>query len=1170
MAEPARKETPKPAILPDLPLAKGRTLTLAGAPDGYDARLLVELAKQRPGGWVHVATDDGRMARLAAGVAFFAPELEVIEFPAWDCLPYDRVSPNPDIIAGRVDALTRLLREPTAPRLVLTTVNAVLQRVPPRARLRQSAFHTKLGDKVDLELLLNYLTENGYARTETVREPGEFAVRGGIVDLFPPSTDAPVRLDMFGDEVEKIRLFDAMTQRTESELKELTLQPAAELFLDPESISRFRTGYRERFGTTVTEDPLYEAVSAGRKHGGMEHWLPLFHAQMETLFDYVGPAPVSLDAQAQESGAARWQQIDEFYQARKELQLVDAKSSGSGYKPLPPDLLYLTSQDWGDALGVRAAVQLAPFGAADTQVDTFDAGARRGRDFGDARALGSGFDAVTDYLKFHAAEGRRGLIAAYSAGSLHRLLSLLGDLGLEKLEPIQDFAHAQALGKNRVGVTVLPVESGFVGPDVVLLTEQDILGERLSRPAKKRRRSDKFVIELASLAPGDFVVHQEHGIGRYDGLEEIAVGGAPHDCVRIIYDGNDKLFVPVENIDVLTRYGSEETVVTLDKLGGAGWQARKAKVQKRLKDMAEALLKIAAVRTLKSTEPLSPPEGLYDEFASRFPYDETEDQLRAIENVVDDLGSGRPMDRLVCGDVGFGKTEVALRAAFVASMAGLQVAVVVPTTLLARQHYQNFTRRFAGLPVRVEQLSRLVTGKEAKAVKEGLADGSVDIVVGTHALLAKTIKFKQLGLLIVDEEQHFGVKQKENLKELADNVHVLTLTATPIPRTLQMALTGVRELSLIATPPVDRLAVRTFVLPYDPMVIREALKREHFRGGQSFYVCPRLEDLPRVELRLKELVPDLKVVTAHGQMSATELEERIGAFYDGKFDILLATNIVESGLDIPSANTLIIHRADIFGLAQLYQLRGRIGRSKLRGYAYLTWNPGKLLTKAAEQRLKVIETLDSLGAGFSLASYDLDIRGAGNLLGEEQSGHIKEVGIELYQQMLEEAVAAAKSGAYTDATELATRWTPQISVGLPVMIPEKYVPDLNVRLSLYRRIAELADRAELDAFAAELVDRFGPMPQEAENLLDTVAIKQLCRQAGIERLDAGPRGAVVTFRDNQFARVDQLMGWVMKQAGTVKIRPDQKLVYTRSGWEDPIKRMKGVTKLGQDLAMLAV
>ncbi len=592
-------------------------------------------------------------------------------------------------------------------------------------------------------------------------------------------------------------------------------------------------------------------------------------------------------------------------------------------------------------------------------------------------------------------------------------------------------------------------------------------------------------------------------------MKSIDALGAPHDCLELQYDGG-KLFLPVENIELLTRYGADEGTTQLDRLGGAGWQNRKAKMKARVREIAAELIRIAAARELKSLPAIDPPQGVYDEFCARFPYQETEDQERAIADVIDDLGSGRPMDRLVCGDVGFGKTEVALRAAFVAAMSGSQVAVVVPTTLLARQHYKNFAERFAGFPLKVRQLSRFVDAKDARETKAGLASGDIDIVVGTHALLAKSIEFKRLGLVIVDEEQHFGVSHKERLKALKADLHMLTLTATPIPRTLQLALSGVRDLSLITTPPVDRLAVRTFVTPFDPLVIREALLREHYRGGQSFYVAPRISDLREALEFLKETVPELKCQIAHGQMTPGMLEDVMTAFYDRQIDVLVSTNIVESGLDIPTANTLIAHRADMFGLAQLYQLRGRIGRSKQRAYAYLTTPANQKLTETADRRLQVLQSLDQLGAGFSVASHDLDIRGAGNLLGEEQSGHVREVGIELYQEMLEDAVAQLKTGEGFE--DVPDQWSPQINIGAAVLIPEEYVPDLNVRMALYRRLATIEDRTEMEGFAAELIDRFGPLPDEVRSLLEIVAIKHLCRTAQVEKIDAGPKGATLSFR----------------------------------------------------------
>jgi transcription-repair coupling factor (superfamily II helicase) len=696
-----------------------------------------------------------------------------------------------------------------------------------------------------------------------------------------------------------------------------------------------------------------------------------------------------------------------------------------------------------------------------------------------------------------------------------------------------------------VALAVMGVERGFTAPGLALVGEQDLLGERIARPPRRRKRADQFIADATEIAEGDLVVHQDHGIGRYEGLSTIEVNGAPHDCLKLIYDGNDRLFVPVENIEILSRFGSETAGVALDKLGGASWQTRKAKAKQRIRDMAGELIRIAAERLTKEAPLAAPPEGLWDEFCARFPFAETEDQSRAIADALEDLAAGRPMDRLICGDVGFGKTEVALRVAFVVAMSGAQVAVVVPTTLLSRQHHRTFTARFAGMPVKVAQLSRMVTPKEAAEVKAGLKDGSINIVVGTHALLAKGIEFADLGLVIVDEEQHFGVAHKEKLKSLKADVHVLTLTATPIPRTLQLALTGVREMSVIATPPVDRLAVRTFIMPWDPVVLREAIQRERFRGGQIFCVVPRLEDLDRTAARLREIVPEARLAQAHGRLTPTELERVMTEFGDQKYDILLSTNIVESGLDMPAVNTLIIHRADMFGLAQLYQLRGRVGRGKLRGYAYLTWPEAHRLSAAAGKRLEVMQTLDNLGAGFTLASHDLDIRGAGNLLGDEQSGHIREVGIELYQQMLEEAVADIKAGQAGRRREEDRDWTPNINLGLPVLIPEDYVKDLPVRLGLYRRIGALASDKEIDAMAAELTDRFGPLPAEVENLLQVVAIKRMCREAGVEKLDAGPKGIVLAFHRNKFVNPAGLVAWVAAQKGLVKLRPDHKLALLR-------------------------
>ncbi|MCH8858598.1 MAG: transcription-repair coupling factor, partial [Proteobacteria bacterium] len=980
-------------------------LTVNGAPEGYDAYVAAEAAKRGGSLVLFVAADDARANATLEAARFFAPDLPTFYFPAWDCLPYDRVGPRPDIEARRLATLAALVRRDAdaGPALVVTTVNALMQRVPPRQAIAGASFAAAAGESLDRDALTQFLVRNSYARTGTVREPGEYALRGGIVDVWPPGAEEPVRLDFFGAQLETIRRFDAESQRTSGTLERIEFLLASEVPLEAEAISRFRTGYLAQFGAVTDADPLYEAVSAGRKHAGMEHWLPLFYAQLETLFDYVGKAPVFLTAQSADARRARLELIADAYATRRSLRAGVADGAQKAilappYKPLEPTALYLSEAEWDDALAALPARILSPFAAPDS-IHAIDAGGRAGRDFAPERAQEkrlrldeeSGgatrvnvFEAAAQHMAALQKKGLRVVVACWTDGSAERMGGVLADHGLSAIKRVADWHQAQNLHAHAVGLAVLGLEHGFEAPGLAVISEQDILGERLVHSRARQRRSKNFLAEASALSAGDLVTHIEHGIGRYTGLKTIEVAGASHDCLELQYDGG-KLLLPVENIELLSRYGSEETTVQLDRLGGVGWQSRKARLKLRVRDIAAELIRIAAERALKTMAVVEPPAGLYDEFCARFAYQETEDQERAIVEVIEDLAKGRPMDRLVCGDVGFGKTEVALRAAFVMVMSGAQVAVVVPTTLLARQHYATFTARFSGLPVRIGQLSRFTSAKDAKEVRAALLSGGLDIVIGTHSLLAKGSGFANLGLLVVDEEQHFGVTHKERLKKLKTGVHVLTLTATPIPRTLQLALSGVRDLSLITTPPIDRLAVRTYVTPFDPLSIREALLREHYRGGQSFYVVPRIADLARAEKFLKETVPEVKTAVAHGQLGSAQLEDTMTAFYDGRIDVLLSTNIVESGLDIPTANTLIVQRSDMFGLAQLYQLRGRIGRSKVRAYAYLTTPADCKLTASAERRLQVLQSLDTLGAGFSIASHDLDIRGAGNLLGDEQS-----------------------------------------------------------------------------------------------------------------------------------------------------------------------------------------
>ncbi|TWI31533.1 transcription-repair coupling factor [Paracoccus sulfuroxidans] len=1137
-------------------------LILSGAPEGLDAALVArELARGNP--VIHIARDDRRMAAMRAALEFFAPTAAILEFPAWDTTPYDRVSPAPAIMAARMAVLTALASGSIkGPFVLLTTLNAVMQRVPAREVVREAGFSARVGDRLDETGLRAFLARMGFTQAPTVTEPGDFAVRGGIIDIYPPGDTGPVRLDLFGDVLDGARRFDVETQRSSEKLDRLDLAPMSEVILNEEAITRFRQNYRAEYGGGAN-DPLYEGISAGRKMSGMEHWLPWFHERLESLFDYLPQASVVLDDHMDQVRDARWHTISEQFDARREA-LARRGGTDTVYRPVAPTLMFPDEAEWKAWLSalrvLRLSVLYQPPGPG-----VLDAGGRIGRNFAPERQAEKSdlFGTLADYVR-ELQRSRRVVIACFSEGARERLTGLMSDEGLTGAKPIAALRDLPD-STGALGIAVWPLEEGFLsdgqatGP-LAVISEQDVLGDRLIRGARKKRRAENFLRDTQSLTPGDLVVHVEHGIGRYTGLETVQALGVPHDCVALEYAGGDRLFLPVENIELLSRYGHEEGL--LDKLGGGAWQARKARLKERIKQIADRLMRVAAERLLRPAPVLEPERHEMESFAARFPYTETEDQASAIDDVGSDLAAGRPMDRLVIGDVGFGKTEVAMRAAFIAASQGMQVAVVAPTTLLARQHFRTFAERFRGSAITVRPLSRFVSAKDASLTRQGLADGTVDIVVGTHAVLSKQVRFKHLGLLIVDEEQHFGVGHKERLKELRSDIHVLTLTATPIPRTLQLSLTGVRDLSIIGTPPVDRLAIRTYVSEFDSVTIREALLREKYRGGQSFFVVPRLSDLPDVEHWLQENVPEISYIVAHGQLAAGDLDQRMNAFYDGSHDVLLATSIVESGLDIPTANTMIVWRADMFGLAQLYQIRGRVGRSKARAYCYLTTKPRVPLTPQAMRRLKFLGSIDSLGAGFNLASQDLDLRGAGNLLGEEQSGHIKEVGFELYQQMLEETIAKLKSGEIEGTPD--DDWAPQLNLGVPVTIPESYIPDLDVRLGLYRRLSGLTTKVELEGFAAELIDRFGTLPREVNTLLLVIRIKAMAKRANIAKLDAGPKGATVQFHMDKFPNPAGLVEFLNDQRGLAKVQDNKILI--RRDWNSDADRIKGAFAIARDLA----
>ena len=1098
-----------------------------------------------------ILSDGVSLQQTYENLLYIAPDIEVLQFMAWDSVPYDRVSPNPNILSKRIDTLSKIVldNERRKRRIVLCSAGSIIQKLPPKKIFFNTRRNIRVGENLDFNNFLHYASVNGYMRVEQVMEAGEYAVRGDIIDIFPSGSDKPIRIDLFDSEIERIRFFEVETQRSTQDIKFYSFDSANEVVLDKNTIKSFRSKYREEFGLDGLKDEIYENISNQKKYLGMENWLPFFYdEELPCLFDYMPTADVIIGIDVENALTSKFETVIDHYNARIDNLKINDISEVDKYRPVRPELMYLDNNVFNDKLNMHSYCKLTNLSIPQSK-DIIDYNTVPQKSFASLKNINNltVYKELSDELKTN--ENKKRIICCYSEGTMDRMYNILVENGIENLHIAQSYKDAINIAQKKgVALALLGLQHGFSSDDLYVVTEQDIWGERKNIRKTKKVTAENLIDDISSLNIGEYVVHIEHGIGRFDGLENIITDGIAHDCLKLIYANNDKLYVPVENIEVISRYGSEDSNVVLDTLGGCAWEAKKAKVKEKIKDIAEKLIKIAAERRMKKAEIFIPDRSLYEEFCNRFLYTETDDQINAINDVIKDLSLGMPMDRLICGDVGFGKTEVAIRAAFSVASSGAQVALIVPTTLLARQHYLNFKERLKGFPVKVKMLSRLTTSKEAKAIKQELKNGSLEIVIGTHALLAKDIDFCNLGLLIIDEEQHFGVTHKERLKQLKSDVHILTLSATPIPRTLQLSLTGVKQLSIIATPPVDRLAARTFVMPFDKMMIKEAIYREKYRGGQTFVVCPRVSDILQLEPKLKEIVPDIKIAIAHGQMSASTLEDVMCDFADKKADILLSTTIIESGIDLPNVNTMIIYRSDMFGLAQLYQLRGRIGRSKLRGYCYFTIPNQKTLTPIAKKRLDILQALNQLGAGFSLANHDLDIRGAGNILGTEQSGHIKDVGIALYHHLLEEEINRLKANNENDnkqTTETTCDWSVQILTGVPIIIPEAYITDLGIRLGLYKRIGSLKTRDDIINMREELIDRFGNVPEEVENLLKTVEIKQICKLTNIDRVEAGAKGILIGFHNNSVKNPEKLLSFISSQFGVFKIRPDQKLFIER-------------------------
>ena len=1099
-------------------------------PEGSEPLLINEISENSNNNILIIARDLKRYQQLKDGLEFFLNK-DILFYPQWDCVPYDRISPNKLITSKRLETLSRLSNEKDKSKIILTTIQASCQRTLSLDEVKNKFISLKPGEVIDINNLVNFFVSNGYEKTPTVREHGEFSVRGGIIDFYSP-LNKPIRLDLFGNTIDSIKSFDLITQRSLELLKEIFVYPASEIILNDKTIENFRINFNKKFGSQKEKVKIYDSISEGISYPGMEHWLPFFYNQTGSIFDYIDKPIILLDHLYDSSLEDFLETVNDHFQSRKDYDDNKLSKVENKYFSIEPSNLYQSKEEYNKNLHSRDCIRISPFKKPDA-INLNGKASSKYSNIKSNRSDSSSYENLKSDILDFTKKNKKIIIACSSLGSSERVSKILINNGI--LSNFKNLESFKNIDQKNIYLTVLNLNSGFHFDDYIFISEQDIFGEKFYRP-RIIRKAENFIREISSVMPGDAVVHVDHGIGRFENLSTLEINNAKHECLLIKYANDDKLYLPVENIEVLSRYGSDISDEMLDKLGGISWTTRKENLKKKIKFLAEELISVAAKRQLSKAEMFNVPEDFYEEFCSRFSFEETNDQLNAINDVLNDLEKGLPMDRLICGDVGFGKTEIALRASFLAAMSGKQVSILAPTTLLARQHYETFKERFKGFPINVFELSRLTPKKDS--VIKSINSGSCDIVIGTHSLLGEKINFSDLGLLIIDEEQHFGVKHKEKIKKLRDNVHVLTLTATPIPRTLQLAMTGVRDLSIIASPPIDRRAIETYVFPNDPLVVKEALLRERHRGGQSFYVVPRISDIEDIEEYFKEFIPEINYITVHGQMPSKQIEDRINDFYMGSYDVLISTTIIESGLDIPNANTLIIHRSDMFGLSQLYQIRGRVGRSKVKAYAYLTYKEHKKLGKNALKRLEVLQSLDSLGAGFNLASYDLEIRGSGNLLGEEQSGQIKEVGIELYQNMLEETIDELKN---TTQKSKNNQWSPKISLPLSILIPEDYISDLTIRMEIYKRLSSIILEEEIDEIAAELIDRFGSLPQEVETLIDTIGLKNLCKKTNIEKIDCGNNGFLISFKNNTFSNPAELIKYINNKKNYISIRPDQRL-----------------------------
>ena len=1118
---------------------------------------LAEAARKASGPLLVIAPDARQASRMEDELRFFCEPGSYIEhFPAWETLPYDLFSPHPDIVSQRLRMLSTLPR--LAKGIVVVDLETALQRLPPQTYVDGHAFDLSVGEVLDLAAFRDRLSGAGYVASSQVMAPGEFAVRGSIIDLFPMGSPAPYRIDLFDDEVETIRVFDPETQRSGERAQALRLLPAREFPLTADGIQNFKRRFRNRFPGDLTRMALYRDSAEGAPPPGIEYYLPLFFDATATLFDYL-PGNTIVAVETDEQGAAA--QVFAEIASRHEQRGHDAE------RPiLEPAEVFTPVDELVQRLSTLRRIELSRVELDPlTQSLPYQNFVTRAPPA--LRIDPHADEPARELARFLNDFQGRVLIAAESAGRREMLLDILQHRNVRP--QLVDSWSAFVEGGAQLGITVSSLATGLVltEPPLALIAEEQLFGER-ARQERRRRRAErdpeKIIRDLTDLRPGSPVVHEDYGVGRFVSLATLDVGGLKNEFLLLEYADGDKLYVPVHALDLVSRYtGAPAETAPLHKLGTDTWEKAKRKAAQRIHDTAAELLDLYSRRAARQGEQLTANEAELRTFEAAFPFEETPDQSQAIEQVIADLAAGKPMDRVVCGDVGFGKTEVALRAAFVTVSAGKQVAVLVPTTLLAQQHYQTFADRFADWPVKVEALSRFRSGREVEQVLQSLESGQTDIVIGTHRLLQSGVKFGRLGLLIIDEEHRFGVKDKEKLKQLRAEVDVLTLTATPIPRTLNMAMGGLRELSLITTPPAARLSIKTFVSQWDSATIREACLREIRRGGQIYYVHNSVDTIERTARAVAELVPEARIAVGHGQMRERELEQVMLDFYHQRSNLLVCTTIVESGIDVPSANTIIIDRADKLGLAQLHQLRGRVGRSHHQAYAYLLTPPRNAMTADAAKRLEAIESLEDLGAGFTLATHDLEIRGAGELLGEEQSGQIQEIGYALYMEMLERAVNALKSGKIPQLDQ-PLHQGPEVDLHVASLLPDSYLPDVHLRLVLYKRIAAAASDEELRELQVEMIDRFGLLPEPAKNLFRIAGYKQAARALGLRKIDVGPGGGSVTFERDTRVEPATLIRYVQQNSRTHRLEGGTKLRFTAKLEQDE-QRFAAVEQLLEDL-----